>query len=271
MTQSYRPGFRAALDDLASGLHLWRSWWLLSWQQVRSQYRRTVLGPWWISIQRAIFFAGLSLLFGVLMKQDMRTFVPFVAVGFMMFQFMVTSINSGTTAITGNAAQFKGSSMPLSVLAFRTVAVNLIQLGHDAVVLVIVLVGFRVHVNWTLLLAPLAIALLVLNALAFALWLGPSNARYRDLSPLITSVTGILFFFTPIFWRTQDISARQRSVLTGWNPLTYLLETVRGPLIGMPFDGVMWAGALAVTVANVAVAFWVFSKTRLELAYWVQS
>ena len=67
MTQRYRPGFRAALDDLADGLHLWRSWWLLSWQQVRSQYRRTVLGPWWISIQRAIFFAGLSLLFGVLM------------------------------------------------------------------------------------------------------------------------------------------------------------------------------------------------------------
>lgn len=271
MTQRYQTGLLAAWNDITEGARMWRSWWLLAWQQVRSQYRRTVLGPWWISIQRAVFIAGLALLFGVLMKQEMRTFVPFVAVGFMTFQFLVSAIIGGTTVITGNAAVIKGSSMPLSVLSYRSVAVYIIQFGHDCVVLVVVLLAFRVHLNWTLALAPLALVMLVANAFAFNLWLGPATARYRDLGPLITSFTSVLFFFTPIFWRAQDVSGHQRSVLTGWNPLTYLMEALRGPLIGMPFDQSMWIGATTATIANVVIGLWVFSQTRLELPYWVQS
>jgi hypothetical protein len=58
-------------------------------QAIRSQYRRTYLGPWWLTVQQIIFVAGLSLLFGTLMGRDLKTFVPYVAVGFIAFNWMM--------------------------------------------------------------------------------------------------------------------------------------------------------------------------------------
>lgn len=38
-------GAKAAWRDLSEGARQWPLWWMMAWQQVGSQYRRTVLGP----------------------------------------------------------------------------------------------------------------------------------------------------------------------------------------------------------------------------------
>src|SRR4029077_6200806 len=47
--------FQAATSDLREGLRRWRSWTYLSVENVKNRYRRTVLGPWWLTIQMGGF------------------------------------------------------------------------------------------------------------------------------------------------------------------------------------------------------------------------
>ena len=91
-------------------------WWGLTWQAIKSQYRRTYLGPWWITVQQVIFVAGLSLLFGFLLKQDLKTFVPYVTIGFIAFTWMTGMIPGGATSITNNGAAIKTAPGPLSII-----------------------------------------------------------------------------------------------------------------------------------------------------------
>jgi len=264
------PGsIKDGLADIKAGLMRWPVWWSLTWHTIRSQYRRTYLGPWWMTIQMIIFVAGLSILFGILLQQNMKTFVPYVTLGFVGFNWMVGMINGGANSIVGNASAIKTTPGPLSIYSLRVFATNSIQFLHDAIVVILVLVVFQVTPTAALVLLPVALVVLAINGIAVSLWLGPIVARYRDVGQIVTSLTRVLFFFTPIFWTTDSLKGEQVAFLMGWNPLAYLLEFFRDPLLGQWPSASIYIGTAIVTVVNVLIALVHFSRTRDRLAYWL--
>jgi ABC-type polysaccharide/polyol phosphate export permease len=260
---------RGGVADIRAGLAQWHVWWGLSWQAIRAQYRRTYLGPWWITLQTVIFIAGLSFLFGILLGRSMETFVPYVAMGFILFTWMTGMISSGANAFVGNSAALHTTPGPLSVYVLRGFATSTIQFLHDLIVIVAVIIVFQVQLTWSLVLFPLGLVLIIVNGIAVGLWLGPVVARYRDVGQLVGSVVRVLFFVTPIFWVADELSAGQRAVLAGWNPLAYLLDISRSPLLGLTPTTISMIGAGVVTVVNVTVGIVHFSRVRERLAYWV--
>jgi ABC-type polysaccharide/polyol phosphate export permease len=257
------------IADIRAGFKRRPVWWGLTWQSIKSQYRRTYLGPWWITVQQVIFVAGLSLLFGLLLKQDLQTFVPYVTIGFIAFTWMTGMLQGGANCIVQNGAAIKTTPGPLSIYALRNFAGNTIQFAHDSIVIVAVLIIFQVHVTWTIVLVPVALAVIALNGIAVGLWLGSACARYRDVGQLVNSIIRILFFFTPIFWVTTDLSNAQIAAIAGWNPLAYFLQFLRAPLLGEPLTAAIVIGTIGFTVANCLIALVHFGRTRDRLAYWL--
>jgi len=257
------------LEDLRSGIADRHVWWGLSLQAVRAQYRRTYLGPWWITLQTVIFIAGLSLLFGILLGRSMDTFVPYVAMGFIIFTWMTGMIQSGASAFTGNSAALHTTPGPLSVYVMKGFATNTIQFLHDLVVIFAVIIIFQVELGFSLLFFPLGAALIIINGIAVGLWLGPVVARYRDVGQFVGSIIRVLFFLTPIFWVADELSSGQRAIVAGWNPLAYLLDITRSPLLGSSPSTISLIGAGVITAVNVVVGIVHFSRVRDRLAYWV--
>jgi ABC-type polysaccharide/polyol phosphate export permease len=257
------------LADLGRGLGRWPYWWTLTWHSVRSQYRRTYLGPWWMTMQMLVFVIGLSLLFGILLHQDMREFVPYVATGFVCFSWMTGMIQGGATSMVGNATAIKTTPGPLSVYSLQVFARQTIQFGHDCVVLLLIIIVFAVPLNSSLMVLPAALLLICINGVVGSLWLGPLVARFRDVGQIVSSILRVLFFFTPIFWVASDLSSVQVAAIAGWNPLAYLLDLFRSPLLGQwPTDAV-WIGSLVSTALNVIIGLVYFSRTRSRVAYWL--
>jgi len=260
---------RAGLADIGAGLARWPFWWTLTWYSVRSQYRRTYLGPWWITMQMLVFVIGLSLLFGILLHQDMRSFVPYVALGFVGFSWMTGMIQAGSTSMVNNSTAIKTTPGPLSVFALQVFARQTIQFGHDCVVVVIIIIVFAVPLNASLVVLPLALLLIAINGIVGSLWLGPLVARYRDVGQIVASILRVLFFFTPVFWVTTDLSRAQLAAIAGWNPLAYLLDLFRDPLLGQWPTTAVIVGSLVSTALNVIIGLAYFSRSRNRVAYWL--
>lgn len=264
------PGtLRAGLADLRDGIKLWPIWWSLPVERVRASYRRTYLGMVWMTLTTVFFVAALSLLFGVLMGRDLKTFIPYVAIGFIGFTWMIGMITGGAASVTGNAAYIKTTPGPCSVYALQVVTQPTLQFLHDAVVIALVIIVFQVSLGWSLVVVPFALALIIVNCVAVAMWLGPLAAHYRDVGQLVGLITRILFFFTPIFWLTTDVNRQQLALLAGWNPLTYFLQVFRSPLLGEwpGLDSII--GAATFTVLNIGVAAIAFSRSRTRWGYWL--
>ena len=260
---------RAAAGDVAEGIRRWRSWTYLAVESVKNQYRRTVIGPWWLTLQTAAYVFGLAILFGAIFHRPLDEFVPYVAGGFIGFQLLAGLTRQGADVFVNNASTLTSTRQPLSVLVFRAAMVELLQFGHTLVIVgAFVAVGL-VPLSLKLLLVVPAVLIILLNGLAVGLWLGPTVARFRDVGPFVTSILQVMMFFTPVFWRVDEIHPDSRNALVGWNPFAYLLGLFRDPLLGDFPSALTWTGVAAVTAANVILAFWVFARTRSRLPYWV--
>ena len=144
-----RRELSVAIADIREGSRRWPFWWLLSGRQVRSQYARTVMGPWWVTLQSVIFVAALTFIFGILFRAGHPAFLPYVATGFLIFTMLVSMVGIGCDAFVMGSSTMKSGPMPRSALVFRGAAGPVIQFGHDFIVIVIVLVACRVPVTWT--------------------------------------------------------------------------------------------------------------------------
>src|SRR3954469_9365864 len=72
------------LRDLRDGALSWHIWGHLGWQDVKLRYRRSKLGPLWLTLSAAIFIASIGLLYGGFFGQTSTDFVPYLAVGFIV-------------------------------------------------------------------------------------------------------------------------------------------------------------------------------------------
>lgn len=260
---------RAGAADLKAGLRQWPLWWSLPIDRVKASYRRTYLGMLWMTLTTVAFVAGLSILFGVLMGQDLKTFIPYVAIGFIGFTWMIGLISGGAASVTGNASSIQTTPGPASVYALQALTRPTLQFLHDAIVIVLVIIVFQVSVGWSLVVMPAALVLILINGVATAMWLGPLCARFPDVGQLVDVVVRVLFFFTPVFWVTTEVGREQLIFLAGWNPLTYFLQVFRSPLLGEwpGIDSVI--GALLITVVNVVFGYRAFCRSRTRWAYWL--
>ena len=186
-----------ALADIVQGARARYLWGMLGWQDIRRRYRRSVLGPFWLTISMGVLVAALGTLYGVLLRVELADYVPFLALGFIVWTLISGMITEGCTAFIGAEGIIRQVGLPLSIHVYRLLWRNFLILCHNSVVFVIVAAIFGVWPGWIGLLAVPGLALLCLNGIWAGLLLGIICARFRDVPPIVASVVRILFFVTP--------------------------------------------------------------------------
>jgi ABC-2 type transport system permease protein/lipopolysaccharide transport system permease protein len=262
------PRFSAASGDLVEGARRWRLWSYLAIDGIKNQYNRTVIGPWWITLQNAIYIAALGYLFGTVFDRPIDEFMPYVGCGYIAFGLIAGTTRVGANVFTAAGTGIVSNRQPLSALVFTGVASEFLQFAHHLLIIVAFgVLGWLTLGPATLLVIP-SIVLMLVNGVAVGLWLGPMVARYRDVGPLVASLIQMLAFFTPIFWAVDSLRGQSQHPILVWNPFYYLLETFRGPLLGTT-EARLFVGAALVTVVNVFLAVVVFARVRSRIPYWV--
>ncbi|NLG54665.1 MAG: ABC transporter permease, partial [Rhodococcus sp.] len=119
-----------------------------------------------------------------------------------------------------------------------------------------------------------ALMLLAINALWVSIAFGIFATRYRDIAPILSSLTLLLFVLTPIMWTTQSLEAQggqvaERAKIAELNPLFHYLDIVRAPMIGQDQEAYHWYIVLTITVIGWIIALLGMRKYRARVPYWV--
>jgi len=260
--------FDAALADISKAIRRPGLWLEIGWLDVKQRYRRSTLGPFWITISVAAFVVGLGIIYGGLFGQPLAEYLPYVGIGLIVWMLIAALINDGCAAFTSAEGAIKQVPVPLSVHVLRSVWRNLIITAHHAIIVVLLIIGFGVPIGWSGLLAVPAIVLLTAFGIAVALAFGLLSARFRDIPLIMTNLVQLGFFLTPIIWRAADLPPERRSVAQV-NPFHYMISIVRDPLLGAPPPLWYWAIAIGMTALALGVAFLLFARFRARIAYWL--
>ncbi|WP_228770102.1 galactan export ABC transporter permease subunit Wzm/RfbD [Actinokineospora alba] len=284
--------FSRAVEDLRQGFAQRELWGHLGWQDIKQRYRRSVIGPLWITLSMAVTAAGLGVLYATLFDTDIKTFLPYLTVGFIVWNFMLGCMTEGADTFISNEGLIKHLPAPLTVYALRTVWRLALMFLHNLLVYVVVLAIFFPYLvqdgyflspgglpqpglDWTIINAVPAFVLLALNGTWVALLFGIISTRYRDIPQVIGALTQLLFFMTPIVWPV-DLITRKLGTSAGWmvwvaelNPLYHFIQIIRAPLIGSQQSWHHWAVVGGITIVGWALAMLAMRNYRSRVSYWV--
>lgn len=258
-----------ALADIATALKRYSLVGTLGWQDVRQRYRRSSLGPFWLTISMGVMIGTIGIVFGQIFKSPSDEFLPFLAIGLILWGFISAVITEGCTSFIAADAVIKQLPIPLAVHVFRQLWRNMIILAHNIVIFPLVLIAVGKPVTWDAFLAVPGFLLLLVNLTWISLLLGVLCARYRDIPQIVSSLMQVIFYLTPIMWLPSLLPARAGTYMLTMNPFYHLLEIVRDPLLGYAPDAQNWLASLALAVVGWLVTLMLYGRYRRRIAYWL--
>jgi ABC-2 type transport system permease protein len=266
------PGSRSwqrAFGDLGAGWRQRSLWGYLGWQDIKQRYRRSVLGPLWISISMGVIATAMGILYGALFGEPVHTFLPYVATGLLIWNFINGCILEGSEVFIANEGLIRFLPAPISLHVYRLLWRQTLFFAHNLVIWLLLVIIFPQPLSATVLLAVPAFLLLVLNGLWIALLAGIIATRFRDIPPIIASLTQLLFFMTPIVWSYERLKSNPLSAYVELNPVMHFVEILRQPLLGQPIVWRHWAVVGVITVVGCTVSLVCLRNYRSRVAYWV--
>jgi len=259
--------FQKAILDIVDG---WRSrnlWLAMGIQDIRKRYRRSVLGPFWLTISMGVMIAAMGLVWGVIFNQQMDEYLPYLCAGFVLWGFISPLLLEGATAFIVAEGMIKQLNAPLSIYVYGVVWRNFVILLHNVWILFLVQMWYGKLPGWVALTSVPGIALLALNGMWVGLLLGVLSARFRDVPQIVANIIQVMFFVTPIIWKPSMMP--DRAIILDVNPFYYALSIVRDPLLGRAPSIEHWLIMIAITICGWACALVAYSVYRWRLAYWV--
>jgi ABC-2 type transport system permease protein/lipopolysaccharide transport system permease protein len=256
-----------AMQDVVQGLRDYELWTTIGWHDIRQRYRRSVVGPFWITISMAAMIVGISYMYSGLFDQQFFHYISYVAMGIIVFSLISTIVNEAADVFISSARIILQTKVPFSVYVYRMIWRNILLFAHNFIIYcLLVLFGF-ISIGPQALLAVAGLLFIVFNGVWIGLLLGPLSARFRDVPPIISSLMQLAFFLTPVFWRPEQMQGRQVFVIL--NPFYYMVDMVRMPLLGQVPPPHLWYVSIAMCCIGTIVGIVFFARYRRRIAYWV--
>lgn len=256
------------LTDINDSLRGWRFWVYLGWVDIAKQYRRSLIGPIWITLSTAVFIVGFALIGAQLFAWPLVSYLPYFCAGQIVFIYLSSLITDSSTAFTNAEPFLKQAPFPKMTFVLRVVFRNTIMFFHNIWVIFAVLIwSERIgYIRWPAFIAGLLffflVAVLVVGILSVI------TTRFRDVPMIINSVMQIAFFVTPVMWKMDQITDRAKWWMN-LNPLLHFLEILRRPLLGEVVPTENWVYAIGMIPVLLLLFFVILVRSRRHIVYWL--
>ena len=253
--------------DALLGAQATEIWSILGWNDIRLRYRRSVIGPFWITLSTAVLVVALGFIYSTIFKSDLRTYLPYLALGLIVWGFIATTTNESCSAFLDSENIIKQVKLPFSVFVYRVIWRNFIVFLHTIILFIPITIVFGIPPTWVNLLVFPALLLVVLNQVWIGIILATLSARFRDVPQIVAAIIQVAIFATPIMWPVSALG--NRTFIADINPLHHLIDIVRSPLIGEAPDILSWVVAIGLNVFDMILALALLRRASSRLVYWL--
>jgi len=245
-----------------------RLWSTLGWLDVVQSYRRSFLGPFWITFNTAIWAVSMTFVYGAIFGMPKKDYAAYIITGMIGWTWVAALITEMGNTFIVYSGYIKGIAIDKAQLIWAMTYKQIIILAHNLIVYAVAVVFGVIHLTpYTLLSIP-AVAVFFLMSIPLTGLVAILYARYRDLPRLMTSAIIIIMLLTPVFWMPGMITG-WRTAVYKLNPVYYCIEFLRQPLLGQRPDQVVVAVFLGMTLALWVFGTLFYRRYHRYVAFWI--
>jgi len=226
---------------------------------IKMRFKSTYLGVLWAAIEPLLTFIVLYLVFTSIRARE-EDYAIYLITGVMFYHIFVRGTTGGLTSLIGNAGiiiafNIKREFFPV----VATAAIGLLAFVDIAVFFSLMPV-FQFIPDWTLVLLPIPLILVIFLVLGMSYLLSIASVFVRDIQHIWTIITFTLLFLSPIFWFVKDVSGFLL-VIQQINPVGQLIEISHALVVYKEVPPLSdWLYTTAFVFVIFFVGYFVFQK-----------
>ncbi|MGB0663327.1 MAG: ABC transporter permease [Pontibacterium sp.] len=254
-------------SSLTTALLLWPTWLWFAKQDLRSRYRGSVIGPFWLVLNLGMLVAALSLIYATIFGLELQVYVPHITTGFLAWFLITHTVNESCTAFISNSQLIRNYPLPLGVHVLRVLARNFFLMLHNLIVYGVVALSFGISLNVNTLLVIPGTILVCLLLFFSGFILATLCARYRDIPHIVSNVMQVVMFITPIMFLKDMLS--RKAFLAEFNPIYHMIEAIRAPLLGTVPELTTWGFLIVANIVTAFIAFKLMKQLGHRVPFWI--
>ncbi|MDO8690445.1 MAG: ABC transporter permease [Dehalococcoidia bacterium] len=230
-------------------------------RDLKARYKKSFLGFAWCLLSPLMMMFVYTLVFEVLMRNNIPNFPVFVLIGLLPWNLTVGSVMGSINSIVGNGNLIKKVYFPREILPISMVLSNVVNFLLATVILVLMLLVFRIQLSPLVLYFPLILLIQIIFLMGLALFFSSLNVFFRDTEVIMDVVVLAWFFVTPVFYNIEDLTSVYSRIMYIVNPMASIISTYRVVLLYNAAPA--WdflARTMATSVVVFLVGYWFFRR-----------
>lgn len=257
----------SALRDLGGSLRRLPLALGLAADDINGKYRRTILGPLWIMLGQAAMIGGFTLVFSGLLGVSPGDYSLYLAAGLPVWALVSTFLLDMPMAFVNSKGFLESFEVPWLTHIWRRSFGYLLVFAHQIIILFVAMAWLQVSPSANMLYAIPGLLIVLIGGTGLGMLLSVVGARYRDIQYAMSILASFLFFLTPIVWRSRELPLN--TWIFEYNPLFYLINVVRDPLLGEVPHADTWVIAAGCALLFFLLGFVSFWLGRGRLYHWL--
>jgi lipopolysaccharide transport system permease protein len=250
----------------------YRHFWLsLVRLDLRTRYRRSVLGVGWSLLQPLTMTLVFCVVFQHFLKISAKDYVPHLLTGLVCWNFLLGCALQGCQSFFQGEPYIRQCPLPLAVYPLRTAIGAFFHLLMGLIVLTVVAAFMRgaPPVGALFSLLP-TLVLLFAFGWSLAVLFGSANVFFQDTQHLAEVGFQLCFYLTPIIYRLEDLKGHHLAWLLELNPFVQFMELIRSPLLHhQPPSATVFLTAMGITALTVTAAGILLRKLQDRLVFFL--
>jgi lipopolysaccharide transport system permease protein len=237
-------------------------------RDVVSLYKQTILGPLWFFIQPLLTTLMFTFIFGNIAGISTGGIpkLAFYLGGVVCWSYFSTSLMGAAQTFITNAGVFGKVYFPRLVAPLALIISNLIKLGVQFLLFVIVCSYYWVKGDFApniyLLAMPLIIVIMGMLSLGLGLIISSLTTKYRDLKFLLEFGVQLFMYATPVIYPFSSMPEKIQNYLW-WNPMAPIVESFRYMFTGAESFDWLWLGySFSFALISLIIAIPIFNKVE---------
>jgi homopolymeric O-antigen transport system permease protein len=251
---------------------IWRCrffWLSLVKMDLRTRYRRSVLGLGWSLLHPIAMTIILTTMFYQILHVDIQEFAPFLMGGLACWSYILATTLQGCQCLFNGESYIRQYPAPIAIYPLRTALGAAIHFLLALVVVIGLTWYLKGFANLPVLihLVP-AVALYLVLGWSLAVLAGFANVMFQDTQHLAEVGFQLLFYMTPIIYPEKTLQENHLGWLLQYNPLVVLLRLFREPILhGRPPSLTTYATAGVIVLVAAGAAMGTLARWQRRLVF----
>ena len=225
-------------------------------RDVKTKYRRSVLGILWSVLNPLGMMIIMSIVFSHVFRANIENFPVYLMCGQLIFNFFNEASNMAMTSVLDNAPLIKKVYVPKYIYPLSSVLFNYIIFAISLIVLVVVSIVLKVYPTIYLAQAIIPLILLLITAFGVGMILSTMAVFFRDLEYLWSVGLMIIMYASAIFYKPEKLLKSGFGWILKCNPLYLLIHNFRQAVFGMPMNMKFLAASIVFAIVSVIVGLY---------------